>query len=120
MGAGRNTPACMPWPRLVGCDRRRTDLDQARRQWPDSRRHTTRLFQQPAGAVGRAAGLRLQVELADHVDVVGIDEIGNGPAIEVVLGETLIREVAIGFREADGVVGGEYLGTDGFVIAAMI
>jgi hypothetical protein len=41
--------------------------------------------------------LRLPTELADHVDVVRIDEIGDGPAIKIVLGETLLRELAIGF-----------------------
>jgi hypothetical protein len=66
------------------------------------------------------AGLRLQIELADHVDVVRIDEIGNGPAIEVVLVETLFREVTIGFGQARGVLGREYLGADGLVIASIV
>jgi hypothetical protein len=59
-------------------------------------------------------------ELADHVDVVRIDEIGSGPAIEVVLGKTLIRELPIGVGDARDVLCGEYFGTDGFVIAAIV
>jgi hypothetical protein len=63
---------------------------------------------------------RISVEFADQVDVVRVDEIGNGPAIKVVLGETLIREASIGFGEARSVLRCEYFGTDRLVIASII
>ena len=62
----------------------------------------------------------MRIELADPVDVVRIDEIGNRPAVEVVLSETLVREATIGFRKACGFLCRKYFGTDGFVIAAIV
>src|SRR5215469_6438232 len=55
-----------------------------------------------------------------NVDVIGIEEIGNGPAVEVVLGETLIGQVAIGVGEASGLLGFQYLSTDGLVVSTVI
>src|SRR3977135_4194557 len=31
----------------------------------------------------------LQLELADHIDVVWVDEVGCGPAVQIVFGQTL-------------------------------
>ena len=69
-----------------------------------------------AGA-GSHCPIRVQVELADHVDVVGIDEIGNGcfrrtqtRAINAapLLRVTICREL----RHSDQIIKSEHVGTD--------
>jgi hypothetical protein len=46
--------------------------------------------------------------------------IGNRPAIQVVLSETLVRKIAIDFRKTCGFLCSEDLVTDRLVIAAII
>src|SRR6516165_8327416 len=55
-----------------------------------------------------------------NADVVRIDEIGDGPTVEVVLGEALLDEVTICFSETSGFLRFEYLCSDGFVIPAVV
>ena len=55
-----------------------------------------------------------------NADVVRVDEIGNGPTVEVVLGETLFSEVTICFSETSGFLCFEYLCSDGFVIPVVV